>query len=434
MMKHLLRALLALTLCLLTALAPALAEGCRFTLQAAADPDQVPEELRELTAGIAALLEAASVEGTLVVNGSSFELDAAIHMGSGWSACDTALRLFGTDSHWGLRSSLLGDTELMVNCASLLPFGQKARDHLGLPLDTAALAVPYTHVSSLQAVTAALAPLFPKENGTTSLTRAELDAIVAELLRLSEEDAAFSRWLDATGLRRTFRRYCRGFSSISEFILPGLRIERKDGSLTWSAGLLPVMSLKETTNGVTGSFSIPLLLDMSLNVQTDGTVMTGSANVTMDGASANLAFTLPAALPCELPAISIAASYDVSGEQGRSFRLLLDGECHGSQIILRLLNEDTVAPILTLNATVEPFTPDALPAYTPEQLTGVNVLSVTSDSLRELLLEVWQPLLTGCFDLIAAAPPEAVQSLMDVLEDSGVIDLLTDSLSGGSGY
>lgn len=433
-MKHLLRTLLALTLCLLTALSPALSEGFRFTLQSAADPEQVPGELRELTAGIAALLEAASVDGTLVVNGSSFELDAAMHMGSGWSACDTAFRLFGTDSHWGLRSSLLGETELMINCAALLPFGQKVRDHMGLPLDTATLAVPYTHVDSLSSVMAALSPLFPAENGTTSLTRAELDAIVSELLRLSDEDAAFSRWLDATGLRRTFRRYCRGFASISEIILPGLKVTRKDGSLTWSAGLLPVMSLKETKTGLTGSFSIPLLLDMSLNVQTAGAVVTGSAKLSMDSASASLAFTLPAAFPCELAAISIAASYDVSGEPGRSFSLLLDGECHGNDVTLRLLNGETARPMLTVNAKVEAFTPAVLPAYTPELLTGVNVLSVTSDSLRALLLEVWQPLLTGCFDLITAAPPQAVQTLMDVLEDSGVIDLLTDSLSGGSGY
>lgn len=434
MMKHLLRTLLTLTLCLLTALTPALSEGFRFTLRAEADPAQVPGELRALTEGMAALLEALSVDGTLAVNGTSFDLDAVMHLGSGWSASDTTLRLFGTDSHWGLRSSLLGEKELMVNCAALLPFGAKARDHMGLPLDMAALAVPYTHVSSLQAVTAALAPLFPAENGTTSLTRAELDAIVAELLRLSEEDAAFSRWLDATGLRRTFRRYCRGFASISEFILPGLRIERKDGSLTWSAGLLPVMSLKETKSGMMGSFSIPLLLDMKLSVQTDGYVMTGSAEVTMDGAAASLAFTLPTAFPCELPALRIAAAYDVSGDPGVHVSLLMDGECHGHDLTLRLLNEATATPMLTLRATMEPFTPETLPDYTPEQLTGMNVLSVTGDSLRVLLLEVWQPLLTGCFDLIAAAPPQAVQTLMDVLEDSGVIDLLTDSLSGGSGY
>ena len=433
-MKHLLRTLLMLTLCLLTALSPALSEGFRFTLRAEADPAQVPGELQALTEGMAALLEAASVDGTLALSGTSFELDATMHMGSGWSACDTTLRLFGTDSHWGLRSSLLGETELMINCAALLPFGQKARDHMGLPLDMAALAVPYTHVDSLSSVMAALAPLFPAENGTTNLTRAELDGIVNELLRLSEEDAAFSRWLDATGLRRTFRRYCRGFASVSQNILPGLKVTRKDGSLTWSAGLLPVMSLEETRTGLTGSFSIPLLLDMNLNVQTEGPVVTGSAKLTMDGSSASLAFTLPAAFPCELDALSLAASWEITGDTPRRFRLLLDGECHGKDVTLRLLNEATALPMLTLSATLEPFAPETLPAYTPEQLTGMNALSVTGDSLRELLLEVWQPLLTGCFDLIAAAPPQAVQTLMDVLEDSGVIDLLTDSLSGGSGY
>ena len=40
----------------------------------------------------------------------------------------------------------------------------------------------------------------------------------------------------------------------------------------------------------------------------------------------------------------------------------------------------------------------------------------------------------GVFDLIVAAPAPAVQTLMDYAEDSGLIDLLTDAMSGGSGY
>ena len=35
-------------------------------------------------------------------------------LGSGRDQCSTNLQLYGLDSHWGLRSSLLGDEELMI--------------------------------------------------------------------------------------------------------------------------------------------------------------------------------------------------------------------------------------------------------------------------------------------------------------------------------
>ena len=67
-------------------------------------------------------------------------------------------------------------------------------------------------------------------------------------------------------------------------------------------------------------------------------------------------------------------------------------------------------------------------------LNGVNILSVNSDSLRALLSEVKWPLMNGLFDMVNAAPASAVQTLMDYAEDSGLIDLRLDSMSGGSGY
>ena len=431
---HILRRTLLLALCLLLTLGPASAEGFRFSLEADIAPEHLPEELQPLMQGIAALLDVTTLDGTFVMNGTSFDLDAVMHMGTGQSASRTTLRLFGTDSHWGVRSSLLGDTELMINCGALLPFGQKARDHMGIPLDMAALAVPYTHVTSLATVAETLSPLFPKENGVTSLTRAELNAMINEVRRLSAEDAAFSRWLETLGISESFGGYCDTITSLSDIILPGLRITRTDNELTWAAGFIRLLHIKASETGLSATFSVPLIIDVSLSILSDGVLLTGTGKVQMGGIQANLSFSLPAALPAELPLISLSASYADSADPASAFSLLAEGDCSGSVLTMRLLDPQSSQVIMSVKADLTAFTPESLPDYSPEQLNGVNVLSVTSDSLHDLLMDIYKPLLIGGYDLLVAAPPEAVQALMDVLEDAGVIDLLTDSLAGGTGY
>lgn len=274
--------MLLLVLCMMMALTSAGAQGLSFSLSASVAPAVYPDDKQSLMQGLASLLNASRVDGQLILNDSSFDMNAALHLGSGRDRSSTTLRVWGTDSHWGVQSSLLGDTELMVSCASLLPFGQKVRNHLGLPLDATALLIPYTHADALSAPAAVLAPLFPTDVGKTSLTRAELDAMLAELLRLSEEDPAFNRWLEVTGLYRTFRRYCRGFASVSEIILPGVTVKRTENSLTWSANFVPLLSIRQDEHSLTASFSVPTLINLQASIITDGRQLEGEFLAELD--------------------------------------------------------------------------------------------------------------------------------------------------------
>lgn len=428
------RRTLLLALCLLLAAAPALAEGVRFTIRADIDPVQYASDLRPLMTGLAALLDDAVLEGALVTDSGCFELDAAMTLGSGQDACVTSLRLYGLDSHVGLESSLLGGSALMINSSALLPFGLKARDYTSLPLDTAALLAPYTHVSALQPVAALLAPLFPDTPGSVTLSPAELDALIADLQTLCEENTALNHWLEATELYGTVDRFCRAYFALPEALHPALTIERTDTALTWLADSLPILTLTQQENTTAVTFTIPTMAEFSATLRDDRTFITGSMHADVDGTKADLSFSLPTALPCALPAfyLTLDAESPLLPEEG--LRLVFEGESHGNAITIRQLRPEHTYTMMTLTATLTPFTPDTLPAYTPESLTGVNILSVNGDSLRELLVDVREPLLTGLFDLLVAAPPEAVQALMDVLEDAGVVDLITDSLSGGFAY
>lgn len=432
-MKLLLR-LASLTLCLLLAVSPALGEGLRFSLRAEVNPAAFPAEQQQLLSGLAQLLQAASVEGTLVLHDGSFDLDAALLLGSGSHASKTTLRVYGLDSHWGVRSSLLGDTELMVRCASLLPFGQKARSYLGLPLDMAALLLPYTHADALASAMEVMAPLFPREDGRTTLSRAELDAIVTELARLCDEDPALYRYLQATGLYSTALHYCQVYFSIPELLLPSLTITRSGGTLIWRSGFFTFLKAENAQDAFSLRFTLPTLADAAVELSHQGRQLTGSLSIDMDSLQAEAAFTLPVGFTQETAPIRLTLDAASAILPGDGLHLRIEGESCASAVTLRQLDPETSAVLLTLQADVAPFEPTTLPCFTPGDLTGVDVLSVNGDSLQALMRAVKWPLMTGVFDMVVAAPAPAVQALMDYAEDSGLIDMLTDAMSGSSGY
>lgn len=435
MMKHI-RRFLTLTLCLLLAATPALSQGMgmHFSLRATVHPEAFSAVHRELLTGLAQLLEAIVVEGDFVLSGESFTLDATVRTGSGRNACDTTFAIRGIPSHWSVRSSLLGETQLMVNCASLLPFGQKARNYLGLPLDTAMLLVPYTHENAIASVMALLAPLFPEEDGKINFSREEMDAIISEIARLCDEDPALNRYLEATGLYRTAKRYCQGYFSIPAFLLPSLTVKRSGNELTWTSGMFTLLSIREKNGTTTAEFTLPTLAKAKLECKADGRMLTGSATIDLDSLQLTASFALPARLTGDAATMQLTLDATSPILPDGGVHLRLTGETQGNTVTVRLLDPQTSQPRVTISGSLVPAVAPQLPAWSPADFTGFDILSANSDSLRTLIREVKWPLMQGAFALIVAAPAPAVQTLMDYAESIGILDMITDALSGGSGY
>lgn len=426
-MERLLRRAAALGLVLALLCSGALAESFAFTLQAEKSPDPQHED------GLAALLEVMEISGTWASSGNSFDLDADVALGVGRTRTHTGLHLYGTDSHWGLTSTLLGQEELMINVASLLPFGIKTRSYVDVPLDQAALLAPYTHTYALGAPRELLAPLFPESNGTTWLPRSEVNELAGDFLTLCDEDAAFNAWLVTTGTYETA-------VGIANFIIGmppavnGLEINRKDGCLTWDAlGLLTILTVETIGDDSTLTFRIPNVAKVDGVLHTGEDVLSGSLTAAMHNLNVSLTFELPAGAPTSLPHFFINLSIQSPVFPTGSFTLLLDGTAQDDDVFLQL-QKNSQEPILTIEARIIPWEPAALPDWDAQDLTGMNILSATSDSLGELIRRAQEPLFAGVYDLLVAAPPEAVQSLMDALEDLGVIDLMVDSLLGAPAY
>lgn len=433
-MKRCLFRLLALCLCLLLAVAPALADSVRFDLRLGVTPDAAPEELQLLFTGIAQLLEATSITGAMTTDGDRFRLDAELTVSSDDYTSVTDVELQGMGTHWSLRTSLLGEEEVLIRCASILPFGMKARDYLDLPLDRAALAIPAVHADGLAAPAKLLTPLFPSEETKFTLSRAEMDDIIRELRRLCNEDPAFSRYLEVTGLYATVVNFCDVYEQIPVFILPSLSVRRSGNTITWTSGYLPLLYLTWDDSSVYGSFAIPAVIDIRIELADAGGLLTGSASIAMDNMNGTAVLSLPtqptdAETPVQLKVDAVSTMLP-NGE----LHLNIGGHALGNEVTVSLISTDGEVAYLTVTGTMEKHDAEPLPHWTADDMTGYDVLSSTGDSLQEFLTEVRWPLLEGAFNLIVAAPAPAVQSLMDYAEDSGLIDLLTESLSGGAFY
>lgn len=432
-MKRMMLRALPLLMCLMLAM-PAQADGLRFRLEADVEPTQYPEDIQPLLTGVDALMQGAVLDGTLIQQDGAFSWDATLHLG-GQARAAADMQLFGLSSHWGVTSSLLGDTELMVNCASLLPFGVKAADWLGVPLDKVFLAIPYVHRHALAGAWELLSPLFPQEEGKRSFTRAELDELARRLIALCDEDPALNCWLEATGLYDEVTQYAAAFLDLPPLIVPGMKVTRTADTLRWDVLVVNIMTLRQEGDATTLTFTIPTKAKVNGTLREDGETLAGTLHAQAgDTLQLDLTCCLPKRLPTTQTNLYLTLDAIAPSLPAEGLHLVFNGDVEGDLMTVRLLNPYESTPMLTLTAEITSYEAPAIPAYTPADLDGFNILSVNGDSLGELMHEVKGPLVSGLIGIVAAAPAQAVQTLMDVMEDAGVIDLLADTLLGGSGY
>ena len=202
------RRMLALLVCLcLLAPAPVQAEadvtGVRFSLQAQLEPSafSVASDTLKTLSGLSQLLDAMTLEGTLDRSFTgSFALNAALTL-YGLPETRTELRVFGTDSHWCVQSSLLGDETLMINLLALLEFSIKAYSHLGIPLQRAALlATPYVHTSAFEALASAWNQVIGAKTGSRTISRAKVLSLAKQMAEIAADARALRSGVQAVAL------------------------------------------------------------------------------------------------------------------------------------------------------------------------------------------------------------------------------------------
>ena len=446
------RRILALLVCLCLLMAgPAQAEedvtGVRFSLRAQLEPSafSAASDTLKTLSGLSQLLDAMTLEGTLDRSFTgSFDLNAALTL-YGLPETRTDLRMFGIDSHWCVQSSLLGDETLMINLLALLEFSIKAYSHLGIPLQRAALlATPYVHTSAFEALVSAWNQIVGAKTGSRTITRARMLSLARQLADIAANDRAFRYWVQAVALESGYDEVIMevmlALPEWAEEVIgsDGLVITAQGSTETWRTGNTTLFT-RTVENGLNvWSLTLPPLPGgylLAASGQSRHAEHTLSLSITEDNGDAVLNASLHASsLPETLP-VSSPFSMDINltgGAAGDGTHLVLEGDGAQGQITVSLRQADAELPMVTVSGQLLPYEPASIPNYTAADMVGVNLLSVNDTTLAELIQDILEPLVCGGLPLLVHAPAAGVQSLMDLLSDSGILSLLTEGNADGS--
>lgn len=440
-MKTIFSRALALMLCLtllpLYALAEDTKQGYAFDLSFEMDASAYPEEDQALVEGFADLMNMLRLTGTAVRQDNSFHTDFDMIL-NGNESTRTAFSLYGTDASWQLESSLLGEEKMMLNNKALLEFAMKAYYHLEMPLQYVALLIsPYAHQDAFIWIQRMWRGMLYYHDGSRLIRRPRIDRLVDYIVENAEYDRSFYYWVSSVAMDL-------GYSDVffeSLYTLPdwvdsfmdeeGIHVSMSNGKTReiWKTG--------EYTLFVRDGDNWTLTLPPSLEGDTV------SASCTREGGHVLLCIDIVSAdgeskMDLDLTADGLPEAFPFTGEATAS--LTVDGlmfaspialaaslVSDGETVTLTQLDAETAQPMLTVTGTVIP-TQLPVPAYTGDELDGLNIFSVNDESLSEFVRNVMEPFMTGFLPILVELPASSYNSIFELLNQYGVLDLLTAGL------
>lgn len=442
---------LLLCLCLLTPCA-ALAEedytGRRFYLEAQMDASAYPARQQAVLSGIADLVNRLSFEGELDRSfDGSFDLTGDLLLEHA-EETRTPLHLYGTAAYWGLESPLLSDQALMFNMDALLEFAMKIYFHMDIPLQRVALFLtPYAHTSAFAAMFSEWQTVFGAAEGTRTISKDDVMTLAQQLANIASTDRTFLYWVKAVALESGYdEAIMNAMETLPEWMdslvdEEGVSITVKGPTETWRAGDTTLfthtiaenrrdtwaLTLPPTPSGyqLSASYSgdesgASFTFSLRVDSEDEGTVL--DARIAADSLPLSLLVTAPFSLSVDLLGTAV-------GDEG--FHARFEGDGSDGAFTLRQLNPETSAPMLTLTGSLEACTPNVKPVYSQSTVQGVTIFSLNDTTLAELLSHVKESMISGLLPLLRHVPASSFQSVMDLLEDSGVLSAVAaGALSG----
>lgn len=440
---------LVLCLCLLTpvlALAETVQEGrgIRFTLEGEFFPEQYPVKDQPLIKGLADLVAMLSLEGVLEYDADSMDLSADLLINHE-EETRTRFHLYGFDALWGIGSSLLGEQQVYLNLQATLEFAAKVYFHLGIPLQRVALFLsPYIHKDAFQALRWEWEPVLFAQQGSRVIDRETLLTLAQRLSAAAEDDRSLIYWIYAIGLESGYDGAITDTLATLEdwwdsFLAEdGLTITVDGEKETWTTGEYTLFTRRVKDGWSTLSVSLPAtpegyVLSGFCALREQETTVDADLRLTVTQEDVSIldwrlsADGLPTALPISAP---FDLTWDITGAAvPDGFHIRLEGEGQGGEFSLRQLDAATGETMLSLTGTAVAVTPVTPLDYTAASISGVELYSLSDASLSELIRSVARPLMEGLLPLAVRAPASACQSLMDLMTDTGILDMLTSPMS-----
>ena len=434
---------LSLLLCLYMLPAAALCEGfgTAFKLDFDMNAAAYPEDVREVLSGIADLINAVTLEGVFEVQDGYFETNFDLLI-NGAERTRTPVKVYGDKASWIFRSPLLGNETVFLNMESMLEFAMKANAHLNIPAQrVATLITPYVHTHGLSNVWAVMEPVLFAGEKSRTISAAKLKDMANDIV-VAAEGRPFRYWAAAMGRETGYEYELRDAMTnapewLSSFLSSkGISVKKTDTAETWKTGKQTLfertfsledaqtfqLSLPASTNGYTitaeGAYQFA---DDLLHASIDLLITDAWEEVVLD-IHAN--GSLPVSFPVHR---SFFLTWDADGTAvgGDGVHLYFEGEGTSDTITLRQMTPDMEQTMLTLTLSgLEEMQPSVEPYTDP----GLCLMSVTSETLSELMHAIIMPMIKGLLPILAEVPASACQSILNLLENSGIFGLVTDGL------
>ena len=425
------------------------ATGLRFDLRMSMDASAFPREQQKFLSGVADLLNILSIRGTLDQSFTgAFDMNAVLSLND-LEETRTSLRLYGIRSLWDVESSLLGQERLMINMSALLEFSLKAYLHLNLPLQRVTMLLfPYVHSNAFDGLLRAWRDvMLVKPKRSRTITQDDALALAQQLADIAGEDRAFYYWVKGLALESGYDETIMEIISMlpewaETFVdKTGIQVTiKKDGTETWETGKVTLFTRIRQENMTTWSATPPAFpggytFAASYSGQPNGEHLLNVSIADEEGLHLLDATVLANNIPDLTSEVPISAPFslavDATGELlAQELHFRFEGEGEGNHFTLRMLSPENNLTQLTLWGTLEPYTPAVTPKYTRAELReAVNLLSVNEASLSDLMGKIAAPMLKGVFPLLLNMPASSMQSMMDLLTDSGLLALLAGTAS-----
>ena len=461
-MKRLLALLFVLCLFWLTA-TPSFAEespdvfSYDFDLRFHLDADIFPVRNRDHMQGIADLLNMLELKGNLTYCPAtdSFDLNADVIPVTNPDA-SVSFRLYGIPSHMGISSPLLGNETIWLENQFMMEFAFKTWNNLKFPAQYLALLYPYNTETAFRKLSDAWNSRFGSVQESASFSRDDLESLSEEWDDVIHKDYRLKYWICSLSIPAEKGSVMETeFLRLPEYVLTqvcpegGLEYVRDGESETWKNALDNVLLSRSSSEGSyewalslppTESGYIPAL---SVRKETDG----GLFSLSLEG-SYNLAESAGgsrSSLPESLAAVSLDIhGCPVSWPQDTHFDALLQiggillpnrvmsfsgtGSADGS--ISVTLSEpygagDAVVQVLSCSGTVVQAVPSSVPDFSADDFKSfLPAFHVNDNSMDDFIHRIRKPLVLGVLNFLNELPARSCQSVMDVLEDHGVLDMV----------
>jgi|GEM_PF-144074 len=451
-MKRIQRMLsLMLTICLLLPLGARAQEmpilpgtqSFEYHLALHMDPEAFPSPKEpETLQGVADLVNILSVSGVTSIYDISFDTRVTLMLNQAEDT-KTSFHIFGPDSHWMLESSLLGEERVYFNLLALLEFAMKGYFHLGLPLQLPALLVsPYVHTTAFSATRNLMMNAVGDAEQVT-LTQEQLLALAESIKTSAETDRALSYWIKAVlldaGYDETVEEWLRTLPEwVRTWGAEGLTITRSPQQETWSSGDVVLFERSSTGEATSWKLHLPAMndgnqVDISCTRTTNGivqqlqlTLRVASQeeellNCTLSGTDLPLSLAIP-----QEGRLDISLMGPMAGKYAGQHQLLFQGD--GEKASIQWMNVQTNKPMIWADGTISAIAPSFSPFYPPGEVTGVNLLSVNDESLKDFVAAVTPSFTQGMLPILMQVPASAYQAIYQLLDNYGILSLLTADL------